>query len=227
MEHIAIIMDGNGRWAESRGLTRSDGHKAGADNISRIANAARELGIKYLTLYAFSTENWKRPPAEVAFLMGLIPEVTGKQLPEMMKNNVRLRTIGRTNDLPLPARKSLLKCIEETRNNTGLTINIALSYGGRAEITDAVNKILAEKKPGEKIDEKEFAKYLYAPDIPDPDLLIRTSGELRLSNFLLWQLSYSEIYVTDTHWPDFDKEALQTAINSFGSRKRRFGGLNK
>lgn len=227
MEHIAIIMDGNGRWAESRGLTRSDGHKAGADNISRIADAARELGIKYLTLYAFSTENWKRPPAEVAFLMGLIPEVTGKQLPEMMKNNVRLRTIGRTNDLPLPARKSLLKCIEETRNNTGLTINIALSYGGRAEITDAVNKILAEKKPGEKIDEKEFAKYLYAPDIPDPDLLIRTSGELRLSNFLLWQLSYSEIYVTDTHWPDFDKEALQTAINSFGSRKRRFGGLNK
>ena len=226
MEHIAIIMDGNGRWAESRGLTRSDGHKAGADNISRIADAARELGIKYLTLYAFSTENWKRPPAEVAFLMGLIPEVTGKQLPEMMKNNVRLRTIGRTNDLPLPARKSLLKCIEETKNNTGLTINIALSYGGRAEITDAVNKILAEKKPGEKIDEKEFAKYLYAPDIPDPDLLIRTSGELRLSTFLLWQLSYSEIYVTDTHWPDFDKEALQTAINSFGSRKRRFGGLN-
>lgn len=227
MEHIAIIMDGNGRWAEARGLTRSDGHKAGADNISRIADAARELGIKYLTLYAFSTENWKRPPAEVAFLMGLIPEVTTKQLPEMMKNNVRLRTIGRTNDLPLPARKSLLKCIEETKNNTGLTINIALSYGGRAEITDAVNKILAEKKPGEKIDEKEFAKYLYAPDIPDPDLLIRTSGELRLSNFLLWQLSYSEIYVTDTHWPDFDKEALQTAINSFGSRKRRFGGLNK
>ena len=227
MEHIAIIMDGNGRWAESRGLTRSDGHKAGADNISRIADAARELGIKYLTLYAFSTENWKRPPAEVAFLMGLIPEVTGKQLPEMMKNNVRLRTIGRTNDLPLPARKSLLKCIEETKNNTGLTINIALSYGGRAEITDAVNKILAEKKPGEKIDEKEFAKYLYAPDIPDPDLLIRTSGELRLSNFLLWQLSYSEIYVTDTHWPDFDKEALQKAIDSFGKRKRRFGGLNK
>jgi undecaprenyl diphosphate synthase len=227
MEHIAIIMDGNGRWAEARGLTRSDGHQAGADNISRIADAARELGIKYLTLYAFSTENWKRPPAEVAFLMGLIPAITEKQLPEMMKNNVRLRTIGRTGDLPLPARKSLLKCIEETKNNTGLTINIALSYGGRAEITDAVNKILAEKKPGEKIDEKEFAKYLYAPDIPDPDLLIRTSGELRLSNFLLWQLSYSEIYVTNTHWPDFDKEALQTAINSFGSRKRRFGGLNK
>ena len=144
-----------------------------------------------------------------------------------MKNNVRLRTIGRTDDLPLPARKSLLKTIEETKNNTGLTINIALSYGGRAEIADAVTKILAEKKPGTKIDEKEFAKYLYAPDIPDPDLLIRTSGELRLSNFMLWQLSYSEIYITNTHWPDFDKDCLQEAINSFGKRKRRFGGLNK
>ena len=227
MEHIAIIMDGNGRWAEARGLTRSDGHKAGADNISRIADAAAEAGIKYLTLYAFSTENWKRPPAEVAFLMGLISEVTEKKLPEMMKNNVRLRTIGRTGDLPFPARKSLLKCIEETKNNTGLTINIALSYGGRAEIADAVTKILAEKKPGSKIDEREFAKYLYAPDIPDPDLLIRTSGELRLSNFMLWQLSYSEIYITDTHWPDFDKDARQKALDSFGTRKRRFGGLNK
>lgn len=227
MEHVAIIMDGNGRWAEARGLTRSDGHKAGADNISRIADAARELGLKYLTLYAFSTENWKRPPAEVACLMGLISEITEKRLPDMMKNNIRLRTIGRTADLPLLARKSLLKCIEETKNNTGLTINIALSYGGRAEIVDAVNKILAEKKTGDKIDEKEFINYLYAPDIPDPDLLIRTSGELRLSNFLLWELSYSEIYVTDTHWPDFDKEALQKAIDSFGKRKRRFGGLNK
>ncbi|MBR7119797.1 MAG: isoprenyl transferase [Lentisphaeria bacterium] len=227
MEHVAIIMDGNGRWAEARGLTRSDGHKAGADNISRIADAARELGLKYLTLYAFSTENWKRPPAEVACLMGLISEITEKRLPDMMKNNIRLRTIGRTSDLPLLARKSLLKCIDETKNNTGLTINIALSYGGRAEIVDAVNKILAEKKTGDKIDEKEFINYLYAPDIPDPDLLIRTSGELRLSNFLLWELSYSEIYVTDTHWPDFDKEALQKAIDSFGKRKRRFGGLNK
>ena len=151
MEHIAIIMDGNGRWAEARGLSRSDGHKAGADNISRIADAAREAGIKYLTLYAFSTENWKRPPAEVAFLMGLVSEITEKKLPDMMKNNVRLRTIGRTDDLPFPARKSLMKCIEETKNNTGLTLNIALSYGGRAEIADAVTKILAEKKPGTKI----------------------------------------------------------------------------
>lgn len=225
MEHIAIIMDGNGRWAESRGLTRSDGHKAGADNISRIADAAREFGIKYLTLYAFSTENWKRPPAEVAFLMKLVSEITEGRLPDMMKNNVRLRTIGRTEDLPLPARKSLLKCIKETENNTGLTINIALSYGGRAEIVDAVNKIISEKGHGAQIDEKEFAKYLYAPDIPDPDLLIRTSGELRLSNFMLWELSYSEIYVTETHWPDFDKAEFQKALDSFGKRKRRFGGV--
>ena len=225
MEHIAIIMDGNGRWAESRGLTRSDGHKAGADNISRIADAAREFGIKYLTLYAFSTENWKRPPAEVAFLMKLVSEITEGRLPDMMKNNVRLRTIGRTEDLPLPARKSLLKCIKETTNNTGLTLNIALSYGGRAEIVDAVNKIISEKGHGAQIDEKEFAKYLYAPDIPDPDLLIRTSGELRLSNFMLWELSYSEIYVTETHWPDFDKAEFQKALDSFGKRKRRFGGV--
>lgn len=226
MEHIAIIMDGNGRWAEARGLSRSDGHKAGADNISRIADAAMEFGIKYLTLYAFSTENWKRPPAEVAFLMGLVSEITEKRLPDMMKNNVRLRTIGRTDDLPLPARKSLLRCIEETKNNTRLHLNLALSYGGRAEIVDAVNRMLAEKR-NKKIDEKEFAGYLYAPDIPDPDLLIRTSGELRLSNFMLWQLSYSEIYVTETHWPDFDKEAFKKAIDSFGKRKRRFGGLGK
>lgn len=224
MEHIAIIMDGNGRWAENRGLTRSDGHRAGAKQISVVADAARELGIKYLTLYAFSTENWKRPPEEVAVLMGLISEVTEKQLPEMMKNNVRLRTIGRTADLPFPARKSLLKCIEETKNNTGLTINIALSYGGRAEIVDAVNRILAEK-PGKKIDEELFQQYLYAPDIPDPDLMIRTSGEMRLSNFLLWELSYSELYVTDVHWPDFGKAELELAINSFGGRKRRFGGI--
>ena len=227
MEHIAIIMDGNGRWAESRGLTRSDGHKAGADNISRIADAAREFGIKYLTLYAFSTENWKRPPAEVAFLMKLVSEITEGRLPDMMKNNVRLRTIGRTEDLPLPARKSLLKCIKETENNTGLTINIALSYGGRAEIVDAVNKIIKERKSTEPVTEDEFRNYLYLPDMPDPDLMIRTGGNLRISNFLLWQLSYAELYVTDTYWPDFGAEDLKAAVESFDGRERRFGGLNE
>ena len=224
MEHVAIIMDGNGRWAESRGLTRSDGHRAGAKQISVITEAAQDLGIKYLTLYAFSTENWKRPPEEVAVLMGLISEVSESHLPDMMKNNVRLRTIGRTNDLPLPARRSLLKCIEETSGNTGITLTLALSYGGRAEIVDAVNRIIAEKSTG-KLTEDDFRRYLYAPDIPDPDLMIRTSGELRLSNFMLWELSYAELYVTQTHWPDFDRAELEKALAAFSGRKRRFGGL--
>ena len=219
-------MDGNGRWAEERGLTRSDGHKAGARQIGVAARAAIKAGIKYLTLYAFSTENWKRPKDEVAVLMGLISEFAQSELPNMMRDGVRLRTIGRTSDLPLAARTALEFAIKQTEKNDTLTINIALSYGGRAEIVDAVNKIIAEKRTA-PIDEKEFVNYLYAPDIPDPDLLIRTSGELRLSNFLLWELSYSELYVTNTYWPDFDENTLAEALASFGSRKRRFGGLNK
>ena len=219
-------MDGNGRWAEERGLTRSDGHKAGARQIGVAARAAIKAGIKYLTLYAFSTENWKRPKDEVAVLMGLISEFAKSELPNMMRDGVRLRTIGRTADLPLAARAALEFAIKQTEKNDTLTINIALSYGGRAEIVDAVNKIIAEKRTA-PVDEKEFVNYLYAPDIPDPDLLIRTSGELRLSNFLLWELSYSELYVTNTYWPDFDENTLAEALASFGSRKRRFGGLNK
>ena len=226
VNHLAIIMDGNGRWAEERGLTRSDGHKAGARQIVVAARAAIKAGIKYLTLYAFSTENWKRPKDEVAVLMGLISEFAKSELPNMMRDGVRLRTIGRTADLPLAARTALEFAIKQTEKNDTLTINIALSYGGRAEIVDAVNKIIAEKRTA-PVDEKEFVNYLYAPDIPDPDLLIRTSGELRLSNFLLWELSYSELYVTDTYWPDFDENTLAEALASFGSRKRRFGGLNK
>ena len=226
VNHLAIIMDGNGRWAEERGLTRSDGHKAGARQIGVAARAAIKAGIKYLTLYAFSTENWKRPKDEVAVLMGLISEFAQSELPNMMRDGVRLRTIGRTADLPLAARTALEFAIKQTEKNDTLTINIALSYGGRAEIVDAVNKIIAEKRSA-PIDEKEFVNYLYAPDIPDPDLLIRTSGELRLSNFLLWELSYSELYVTNTYWPDFDENTLAEALASFGSRKRRFGGLNK
>ena len=226
VNHLAIIMDGNGRWAEERGLTRSDGHKAGARQIGVAARAAIKAGIKYLTLYAFSTENWKRPKDEVAVLMGLISEFAQSELPNMMRDGVRLRTIGRTSDLPLAARTALEFAIKQTEKNDTLTINIALSYGGRAEIVDAVNKIIGEKRTA-PIDEKEFVNYLYAPDIPDPDLLIRTSGELRLSNFLLWELSYSELYVTDTYWPDFDENTLAEALASFGSRKRRFGGLNK
>ena len=227
IEHVAIIMDGNGRWATKRGLTRSDGHRAGAENIKRVVDAARQLGIKYMTVYAFSTENWKRPVAEVTFLMALIGEFTKKMLPDMMQNNVRLRTIGRTRDLPLPARRALLKAIEATKDNTGFTLNIALSYGGRAEIVDAVNDILKNRTRRGKVTDKEFAEYLYAPDIPDPELVIRAGGEFRLSNFLMWESSYSEIYVTDTLWTDFDPAALDEALAWYRTRDRRFGGLSK
>ena len=226
VNHLAIIMDGNGRWAEERGLSRSDGHRAGARQIGVAARAAIESGIKYLTLYAFSTENWKRPQPEVTVLMELISEFAQKELPAMMRDGVRLRTIGRTADLPLASRTALEFAIKQTEKNDRLTINIALSYGGRAEIVDAVNKIIAEKR-STPVTESDFVSYLYAPDIPDPDLLIRTGGEMRLSNFLLWELSYAELYVTDTYWPDFNEETLAEALSSFGTRKRRFGGLNK
>ena len=226
VNHLAIIMDGNGRWAEERGLSRSDGHRAGARQIGVAAPAAIKAGIKYLTLYAFSTENWKRPQPEVTVLMELISEFAKNELPAMMRDGVRLRTIGRTADLPLVSRTALEFAIKQTEKNDRLTINIALSYGGRAEIVDAVNKIIAEKR-STPVTESDFVSYLYAPDIPDPDLLIRTGGEMRLSNFLLWELSYAELYVTDTYWPDFNEETLAEALGSFGTRKRRFGGLNK
>lgn len=227
IEHVAIIMDGNGRWAQQRGLSRSDGHRAGAERISDITEAAMKLGIKYLTLYAFSTENWKRPVAEVNFLMKLIPQILDARLENMMKDGVRLRTIGRTNDLPLFARKALLTAIEKTKNNTKFTLTLALSYGGRAEIVDAVNKLRRDPNCPETLTEADFSRYLYAPDIPDPELMIRTSGELRLSNFLLWELSYAELYVTPTHWPDFTGEMLAQAVESFAHRDRRFGGVKK
>ncbi len=228
IQHVAIIMDGNGRWAEQRGLPKVEGHRQGARQVSTILEAAKESGIRYLTLYAFSTENWKRPVQEVKALMGLMEEFLDTNLKDLMEKNIRLRTIGRTADLPAGARKKLLQAIEATAGNTAGTLNIALSYGGRAEIVDGVNRYLEEawksgKKP-EKLTEESFRQCLYAPDIPDPDLLIRTSGELRLSNFLLWQLSYSEIYVTDTLWPDFGKEEFARALASFGKRERRFGG---
>ena len=225
IQHLAIIMDGNGRWAEERGLTRSDGHRAGAKAIGVAARAAIKAGIKYVTLYAFSTENWKRPPLEVTTLMGLVSEFAVSELPTLMRDGVKLRTIGRTNDLPFAARTALLRTIDLTAKNDKLTLTVALSYGGRAEIVDAVNRIIAEKRTA-PVTEQDFSSYLYAPDIPDPDLLIRTGGEKRLSNFLLWELSYAELYVTDTYWPDFSEETLQQALASYGGRKRRFGGLN-
>lgn len=227
LHHIAIIMDGNGRWAEARGLTRSQGHEAGSKQISVIAKAAGELGVKVLTLYAFSTENWKRPLSEVNFLMGLISRYSRENLPEMMENGIRLRTIGRISELPSPARRSVERTVSATANNDRITLNLALNYGGRAEIVDAVNSLLKNNPGMSHVTEEELQRHLYAPDLPDPDLLIRTGGEYRISNFLLWQISYSELYVSDLCWPDFGAEELRKAAEAFAQRQRRFGGLQK
>ena len=231
VDHLAIIMDGNGRWAQSRGLERTAGHRAGADNVLTIMKAAKEFGIKYLTLYAFSTENWKRPAAEVGALMKLLQEFLLKQLPGMQKENVRLNAIGRLDDLPEPARLSLLGAMKATANNTGGVLTLALNYGGRAEIVDAAKKLIKEVKAGnldpEKLDEKSFGNFLYDPELPDPDLVIRTSGELRISNFLLWEMAYSELYISDVMWPDFGREELAEALDSYNNRNRRFGGVEK
>ena len=229
VNHLAIIMDGNGRWAQARGLERTAGHKAGAENVLRIMRAAQKFNIKYLTLYAFSTENWKRPAAEVGALMKLLQEFLLHQLPAMQKENVRLNAIGRLDALPEPARLSLLAAMKATRNNTAGVLTLALNYGGRAEITDAARKIAQAAAQGEidpdKLDESAFAGYLYDPELPDADLVVRTSGEFRISNFLLWQLAYSELYISDVMWPDFDENELQKALDSFAGRDRRFGGV--
>ena len=228
--HIAIIMDGNGRWARKRGLPRVAGHRAGISAVREVVEGSAELGIPVLTLYAFSVENWKRPHAEVATLMQLLKEYLAKELDNIHKNKIRFRTIGRTDELDPSVRHELEKGIERTHANSGMIFNVALNYSGRAEIVDAVNRILrngggkaAELNGG--ITEKEFASHLYTGGLPDPDLLIRTSGELRISNFLLWQIAYAEIWVTDTLWPDFAKQDLYEAIIAFQKRERRYGGL--
>jgi undecaprenyl diphosphate synthase len=221
--HVAIIMDGNGRWAKKRGLPRTMGHRSGAKALKKILTHAGELGIKYLTVYAFSTENWKRPKKEVDLLMKLFGEYLKNEKNTMMKNGVRLMVSGRKDGVS----KELLKEIDVTenltKNNNGITLNIAFNYGGRSEILDAVNKIIKDNVS--EVTEETFAKYLYS-DIPDPELLIRTSGELRISNFLLWQIAYSEIYISDLMWPDFDEESLEVALNTYMKRERRFGGLD-
>ena len=229
--HAAIIMDGNGRWATEKGLPRTAGHKAGAERITTLLKAAKKFAIPYITVYAFSTENWKRPAAEVGALMKLLQEFLFKQLPAMQKENVRLNAIGRLNELPEGARLSLLGAMKATENNTGGVLTLALNYGGRAEIADAAKKLIKAVEDGkidpEKLDEKSFGKFLYDPQLPDPDLVIRTSGELRISNFLLWEIAYSELYISDVMWPDFDRKELAKALESYGSRNRRFGGVEK
>ena len=229
--HIAIIMDGNGRWARERGWPRLKGHEQGARNVETICEACIEAGVEYLTLYAFSTENWKRPAHEVAGLMMLLERFLSEKVAMMNRNGVRLATVGRTQDLPGPARKRLERAIEETSENTRLTLTLALNYGGRDEIVDAVRSIAAEVRSGgiepQKIDAQTIAGHLYTHAMPDPDLLIRTSGEMRLSNFLLWQLSYTEIHVTRKFWPDFGSEDLFAAIADFQTRERRYGAAEE
>jgi len=226
-EHVAIIMDGNGRWAKKRGLPRVAGHRKGADSVRKAVESCDKLGVKYLTLYAFSSENWSRPPKEVNALMGLLEKFLKDKTPEMMEDNVRLVSMGRLDRLPEHVRNELTKAIEVTSGNTGVTMNLALSYGGREEIVDAAKSIAAKVEAGvlsaEDVDNETLSQEMYTSKMPDPDLLIRTSGELRLSNFMLWQLSYAEIVITDKLWPDFRYDDFVAAINDFTNRDRRFG----
>ena len=222
--HIAIIMDGNGRWAKERGLPRIAGHEQGAESVRAITEACVELGVEFLTVYAFSTENWKRPEAEVAALWMLLEHFIEQEKPTLMKNNVRLQAIGRLHELPASCQHALREAVALTSSNTATTLVLALNYSGRTELVDAVQSICRSGLAPEAIDADAISRHLYTRDIPDPDLLIRTSGELRLSNFLLWQLSYTEIYVTEKLWPDFGKADLREAIGEFNKRERRFGG---
>ncbi len=227
--HIAIIMDGNGRWARRRGLLRVAGHRAGVRALREVVEAAGELGVRYLTLYAFSTENWQRPRSEVAALMDLLVESIDKYIDELDAKGVRIRFIGDPAPLPAHTRDAVARASERTSGNGGMTLVIALNYGGRREIVEAVRAVAREVTSGrlrpDRIDEEVFARYLYTAGMPDPDLLIRPSGEMRLSNFLLWQSAYTEIVVTPVLWPDFGRRELVRAIAEFQRRERRFGGL--
>ena len=221
--HVAIIMDGNGRWASQRGLSRQAGHRAGTENIRRVIEAFAERGVQFLTLFAFSTENWGRPKKEVDALLRLLGRVINREINELHRNGIRLRHIGRLDPLSAHLQKKVHEAIELTRNNRRLTVSVAFNYGGRAEILDAVRRIVAEGLPPERIDEEVFRSHLYTADLPDPDLIIRTAGELRISNFLLWQSAYAEYYATPTYWPDFDAAEIDRALDAYASRQRRFG----
>ncbi len=224
--HIAIIMDGNGRWAAQRHLPRVEGHRAGIDAVRDTVETAARLGIDVLTLYAFSVENWKRPPAEVSMLMTLLKRYLRLELKTLLGNDIRFQVLGRTDELGVDVRSELDGAIARTAGNHGMLFNIALNYGGRAEIVDAVRRAIALGISPEQLDERRFGDLLYTAGQPDPDLLIRTSGEMRVSNFLLWQIAYSEIYVTETLWPDFRRRHLLDSILAYQKRERRYGGIN-
>jgi len=222
-KHIAITMDGNGRWAKQQGKLRVFGHKNGVKAVRETVEAAAEIGIEYLTLYAFSTENWNRPDSEVNALMTLLVSAINKETQTLMDNNIKLSTIGDTESLPTKAKKELIQAIDKTKNNSRMTLILALSYSSRWEIINAVKNIISDNVNASEITEDLFQQYLTTKSVPDPELLIRTSGEYRISNFLLWQVAYSELYFTDTLWPDFRKEDLEKAILDYQSRERRFG----
>jgi undecaprenyl diphosphate synthase len=226
-EHVAIIMDGNGRWAKKRGLPRAAGHKIGIESVRDIVETCSQLGIKFLTLYTFSTENWKRPKEEVSTLMRLLLKSLKKEINELNKNNVKLNAIGQFSSLPLAVQEELSEAMAKTRDNKGLVLNLALSYSGRWEIIEAVKQIILNKISADDIDESAFSSFLTTKDIPDPDLLIRTSGEVRVSNFLLWQIAYAEIFISEVFWPDFRRKNLYEAIKSFQKRERRFGKVSE
>ena len=223
--HLAIIMDGNGRWAKQRGLSRSEGHQTGAQNIRPVIKYLNQHHIKYVTLYGFSTENWNRPENEVSGLLYLFEEVINKYAAELQENGIKLRHLGHLEGLPQSLQIAINKTIELTKNNTRMTLSFALNYGGRLEILDAVRHIITESIPVQKIDEKLFNSYLYTAGLPDVDLLIRTGGEFRISNFLIWQAVYSEYYFTEVLWPDFNEKELENALLAYSQRRRRFGRL--
>src|SRR5512142_238778 len=227
--HVAVIMDGNGRWAQARSKTRVEGHRAGVQAVRETVETAARLGLEVLTLYAFSIENWKRPQSEVSTLMGLLKHYLRSEMETLLRNDIRFRVVGRAQDLAADIRDELERAVERTTSNGGLQFNIALNYGGRAEIVDAARRLFAELlrdgRDPQTIDERAFAERLYTAGQPDPDLLIRTSGELRISNFLLWQIAYAEIWVTDVLWPDFRRRHLLQAILDFQKRERRYGGI--
>lgn len=224
--HVAIIMDGNGRWAISRGLPRLAGHRAGTENLRRIITASVEFGVKYLTIYAFSTENWGRPREEVEGLMRILEDVIDKELAELNKEGVQLRHIGRLERLDPKLQEKVLEAVELTKTNPRLILIVAFNYGGRDELVCAVQRILQDGIKPEEVNVDLINRYLFTAGVPDPDLIIRTSGELRVSNFMIWQSAYSEWYVTPTYWPDFDKEEYRKALETFANRDRRYGGLS-
>jgi undecaprenyl diphosphate synthase len=221
-----MIMDGNGRWALSRGLPRLAGHKAGTENLRRVIRSTVEFGIKYLTIYAFSTENWGRPLEEVRGLMFILEDVLQNELDELHKEGVQLRHMGRLERLPGRLQEQVLDAVELTRNNDRLILNVAFNYGGRDEIINAIQHIMKDGVPADEVTDELVSRYLYTKGVPDPDLIIRTSGELRVSNFLIWQAAYSEWYVTPTYWPDFDKEEYRRALETFAGRDRRYGKIS-